>query len=57
MAATEVVAIANFSGEDGELSFKKGDTIKVIEKVDENWSKGRMNSMIISFELCYHEKK
>jgi len=53
MAATEVVAIANFSGEDGELSFKKGDTIKVIEKVDENWSKGRINSMIGIFPLNF----
>lgn len=44
MAATEVVAIANFSGEPGELSFKKGETIKVLEKVDENWSKGRIGT-------------
>lgn len=53
MAATEVVAIANFNGEDGELSFKKGDTIKVIEEVDENWSKGRFGSMIGIFPLNF----
>ena len=49
-----MVAIANFSGEDdGELSFKKGDTIKVIEKVDENWSKGQVGSVIGIFPVNF----
>ena len=53
MAAQDVVAIANFSGEDGELSFKKGDTIKVLEKVDENWSKGKIGTTVGIFPVNF----
>ena len=53
MAATEVVAIANFSGEVGELSFKKGDTIRVLEKVDDNWSKGKIGTMVGIFPVNF----
>ena len=53
MAATEVVAIANFTGEVDELSFKKGDTIKVLEKVDENWSKGKIGTTVGIFPVNF----
>ena len=53
MAAQDVVAIANFTGEVGELSFKKGDTIKVLEKVDENWSKGKIGTTVGIFPLNF----
>ena len=53
MAATEVVAIANFTGEVGELSFKKGDIIKVLEKVDENWSKGKIGTTLGIFPVNF----
>jgi len=53
MATTEVIAIANFSGEVGELSFKKGETIKVLEKVDENWSKGRIGTTVGIFPVNF----
>lgn len=53
MAATDVVAIANFNGEAGELSFKKGDTIKVLEKVDDNWSKGKIGTMVGIFPVNF----
>lgn len=53
MATTEVVAIANFTGEVGELSFNKGDTIKVLEKVDENWSRGKMGTKVGIFPVNF----
>ncbi len=29
--------------EDNELSFKEGDIIKIVEKLDESWYAGRLN--------------
>lgn len=48
-----MIAIANFIGEVGELSFKKGDTIKVLDKVDDNWSKGRMGMTVGIFPVNF----
>ncbi|KAJ3280346.1 hypothetical protein HDU76_009204 [Blyttiomyces sp. JEL0837] len=40
-----VVAIADFgSTEDGDLPFKMGDLITVLEEVDENWYKGELKN-------------
>ncbi|KAI9352310.1 hypothetical protein DFJ73DRAFT_830578 [Zopfochytrium polystomum] len=42
-AKKRVVAVADFeSGEDGDLAFRVGDLITVLEDVDENWYRGEL---------------
>ncbi|KAK6171084.1 hypothetical protein SNE40_019344 [Patella caerulea] len=40
-----------------ELAFKKGDIIRVIEKVDENWWKGELSAQVGIFPITYVEVK
>ncbi|KAI8836851.1 hypothetical protein BC829DRAFT_51088 [Chytridium lagenaria] len=42
-SVTSVVAVSDFlSDMDGDLSFRLGDSIEIIEDVDENWYRGRL---------------
>nr|ADD38469.1 Endophilin-A1 [Lepeophtheirus salmonis] len=38
-------AIHDYKGEEGDLSFMKGDVIKIIEKLNENWYAGIINGI------------
>lgn len=40
---------------DGELSFKEGDTIEIIERVDDVWIHGRLNGRSGMFAATYVE--
>ena len=47
--AYTVVALFDFEAqEDGEVSFKRGNRIKVLEKTDPNWWKGQVASGVLA---------
>ncbi|KAJ3016840.1 UNVERIFIED_CONTAM: hypothetical protein HDU68_012000 [Siphonaria sp. JEL0065] len=52
------VAVKDFqTGVDGDLSFKVGDLIEVLEEVDENWMSGSLNGKIGIFPTNFTEPK
>ncbi|KAI8849539.1 hypothetical protein BC829DRAFT_442952 [Chytridium lagenaria] len=40
----KVTAVADYNGEDGDLSFRVGDLITVLEDIDENWYRGELRN-------------
>ncbi|KAJ1551286.1 hypothetical protein HK405_014814 [Cladochytrium tenue] len=55
---TVVVATADFEGaEDGDLAFRVGDLISVLEDVDENWYRGELRGKQGIFPKNYVQSK
>lgn len=48
------VAVHDFKGQtDGELSFSSGETITLIERIDNDWLKGKINNTVGIFPLNF----
>ncbi|KAJ7404750.1 hypothetical protein BTVI_71061 [Pitangus sulphuratus] len=44
------------TGEERELSFKKGDTVYILRKIDQNWYEGEHHGRVGIFPISYVEK-
>ena len=40
-----VIALFDYDGQSGELSFRKGDSIKIVSKDDPNWWVGKIGNL------------